>query len=786
MDPLLQPDKKSQENSQNTSTKSTILQPKLKPFIQPKLQQGSGYFTKSQGNKLPENVQSKMESSFGQDFSDVNIHTDSDNATKLGAKAYAQGKDVHFAPGEFQPNSKEGQELIGHELTHVVQQKEGKVQGGEVHGKDMVNQDVSLEKEADDAGKLASEGKSVEVKGSGNGVQRKVEGNIDQNLKSPYFVGIPELENVLDKKRVLAIGDTGAGVTALQKALIAMQVIRGLDWSDENHKYLVTLRKSDLSDTFGPKTHKSLAIVQTKFGLAGTGILDSTTLSLFDRITQTAPFADSFESLVEKLNGPVDEEKAIVEKEGGHFIPERKFDSDPEKKEFDDKKVEIAKYEYIAHHLAYLTASDNFEFSGEEKNILNKAGYSIKGSKFNLGKLGFQYLYLKSIKQGEDDIVAIRGTNPGTLDSDFATMYADTDPIAVGIKQYEMNRSMIDGFLNIGSARKIITGHSLGGGVAQLITAMHPDKISKVITFQSPGIGKEHLDQFNQYKGKKPEAEHHVVYGDLVDKAGEQSIPGKTYKHYFPGLQQLPTAEIKQDIIDPLFKNVLPELPPILEDLMDAVRALDGLVDSVNPFSPLAPDRSNAMLRPYNLLSLLGNGGKVFLDLSSLYEKELKDIIPKLTIMGGGLAAHGVKIISSSDFQEARATLGISDEYVKRPMNPTNPEKRGMAIEEVNWQLKTGVFEGYPFNEDRKIAEPVRDQVGEYLNKQYTTEQIQSILKTLSNLIEAIKIILKAKEKLMSNDESTLKEDALELKAGVQSFSSALNLLILFQDQIEK
>ncbi len=161
----------------------SIIQPKVRPLIQPlvqskirpmiainneKMAQAKLEKEKQESSsKMPEEVQAKMENSFGQDFSDVNIHDNSAKAEDMGAKAFAQGKDVHFAPGEFQPNTKQGQELIGHELTHVVQQKEGKVQGGDVNGKDMVNQDPSLEKEADDAGKLASEGKEVQVNGLG-------------------------------------------------------------------------------------------------------------------------------------------------------------------------------------------------------------------------------------------------------------------------------------------------------------------------------------------------------------------------------------------------------------------------------------------------------------------------------------------------------------------------------------------------------------------------------------------------------------------------------------------
>lgn len=78
-------------------------------------------------DKMPEDVQSKMEQSFGTSFNDVNIHTNDKSATDLGALAYTQGNNVHFAPGQYNPESKQGQELLGHELTHVVQQKQGRV-----------------------------------------------------------------------------------------------------------------------------------------------------------------------------------------------------------------------------------------------------------------------------------------------------------------------------------------------------------------------------------------------------------------------------------------------------------------------------------------------------------------------------------------------------------------------------------------------------------------------------------------------------------------------------------
>ncbi|MBL0700498.1 MAG: DUF4157 domain-containing protein [Desulfosarcina sp.] len=98
---------------------------------------------------LPDEVQSKMERSFNADFSDVRIHKNSSTAFEVGALAYTQGSDVHFAPGQFSPETSSGQRLLGHELTHVVQQREGRVQPTtEVAGLP-VNENPALEDEAD-------------------------------------------------------------------------------------------------------------------------------------------------------------------------------------------------------------------------------------------------------------------------------------------------------------------------------------------------------------------------------------------------------------------------------------------------------------------------------------------------------------------------------------------------------------------------------------------------------------------------------------------------------------
>jgi len=77
------------------------------------------------GQSLDGGTQNFMESRFGYDFSNVNVHTDADSDTlnrSLNARAFTTGSDVFFRSGEYNPNTSGGKELLAHELTHVVQQ----------------------------------------------------------------------------------------------------------------------------------------------------------------------------------------------------------------------------------------------------------------------------------------------------------------------------------------------------------------------------------------------------------------------------------------------------------------------------------------------------------------------------------------------------------------------------------------------------------------------------------------------------------------------------------------
>ncbi|WP_214628594.1 DUF4157 domain-containing protein [Paenibacillus agaridevorans] len=108
------------------------------------------------GKGMPEDLQAKMEQSFGADFSNVRIHVGS-QASQVGALAYTQGSDIHFAPGQYKPDSRDGQQLLGHELSHVIQQREGRVAPtAQLSTGHALNDSPALEQEADRMGAKAA------------------------------------------------------------------------------------------------------------------------------------------------------------------------------------------------------------------------------------------------------------------------------------------------------------------------------------------------------------------------------------------------------------------------------------------------------------------------------------------------------------------------------------------------------------------------------------------------------------------------------------------------------
>lgn len=83
---------------------------------------------RSGGQPLDNAARDYFEPRFGQDFSQVRVHTDADahrSAELFSALAYTSGQHIVFRAGHYQPGTTEGRKLLAHELTHTLQQEGG-------------------------------------------------------------------------------------------------------------------------------------------------------------------------------------------------------------------------------------------------------------------------------------------------------------------------------------------------------------------------------------------------------------------------------------------------------------------------------------------------------------------------------------------------------------------------------------------------------------------------------------------------------------------------------------
>ncbi len=205
------------EKSENSfSNKSTS-------FFLPSLNNSSPPIQRKKDESIPEELQAKMEDSFGQDFTNVNIQKNSQEAVDLNARAFTKGDSIHFAPGEFSPNSEKGRNLIGHEFAHVTQQRSGVVKPTKVMRKGFnIIDDKELESEADNFGKKAVSGESIpKYQSSSLGAKdtlRTIQTNknmvqLSEHTEEDHTSSVPHLMRILDE------GDTNS----IRAALVALQ-----------------------------------------------------------------------------------------------------------------------------------------------------------------------------------------------------------------------------------------------------------------------------------------------------------------------------------------------------------------------------------------------------------------------------------------------------------------------------------------------------------------------------------------------------------------------------------
>jgi len=143
---------------------------------------------------------------------------------------------------------------------------------------------------------------------------------------------------------------------------------------------------------------------------------------------------------------------------------------------------------------------------------------------------------IHAIHQGPPPaVVAFRGT------SEKRGIQDDTTKAGVGAYQFASNEGRIRDALGMTGGKAIVTGHSLGGSLAQLAATNYPGSVSRVVSFQAPGIPQEEVEKLRKHNAEAAPADkvsstHHRADGDLVHMAGEGLTDGDVYTYESKGI----------------------------------------------------------------------------------------------------------------------------------------------------------------------------------------------------------------------------------------------------------
>ena len=357
--------------------------------------QRKGKSTGPQG--LPAQMQANMEAMGGVDLSDVRVHRNSSKPAEIDAKAnavtvqtkqapiqqkteaFAQGSDIHLAPGM--------DKHLGHEAWHVVQQKQGRVQPTTSSGGVAINDSPQLEKEADDMGAKA------------------VQSNVTTTSPTQMNINTPQSNSVQQK------------VTQLKKHKISPGEIDMLGMDSDSSYFEVTSTISAQGLGTGyyeyrdyPMYHASPTVLHGgKLGNSneGTITIKSKADTLIDQnfgfyAQKVIDFVSTFKYETDR-SGTIHVYKDYSTKDDDRHVIKGKNDNNYR----NIKRVIPNATDSYAHNIALMSNQKNHTVSDEEKK--NKKSITDFGFDIGGGAKANTKLHLKMGVNGEEVIMLFGG-----------------------------------------------------------------------------------------------------------------------------------------------------------------------------------------------------------------------------------------------------------------------------------------------------------------------------------------------------------------------------------------
>lgn len=190
-----------------------------------------------------------------------------------------------------------------------------------------------------------------------------------------------------------------------------------------------------------------------------------------------------------------------------------------------------ALYEQMAHEFAYIDGA----IPASGMALLNHYQYRPVPVAAVHGQAGFQMRTFQptvQVSPNPTPVVAFRGTQFELSGEAVSDLAADADAGGIGVEQFFRNAGLIERHMRSAArsghnGKVIVTGHSLGGALAQIAAATYPDLIDQVVTFQSPGINRDLVERMSEHnRGARQRGErgvqstHYRAMGDIVPLAG--------------------------------------------------------------------------------------------------------------------------------------------------------------------------------------------------------------------------------------------------------------------------
>lgn len=361
----------------------------------------------SAGEPLAPELKEEMESRFGQDFSEVRVYTDAPAATaarNVDARAFTTGKRIYFAEGEYRPETARGRELLAHELTHIVQQRDGTATATGVGAFD-----DPFEREADRAAQEVMRGErpGVGLKGGGDAIRRA--GPPEQHKVAtkpvPTPLKVPALKtSPKDGNGLLGIYTRAAKARALRTTHAGRSSEEGTSTETLWNKWAATRPasffgkggKTDAAEKKlidGRRAHKCQVdhILELQVG----GADDPNNMRLLDgprNMTAGSRIAGQLKSLyaddtlMKGLGVPASEDKPILEFTS--VVIDGSPDADPECLDWELKRAggiaETSDSEYTIE--THISGSPASIFADDKKSIVNQSKYAVPGFQLDVGR----------------------------------------------------------------------------------------------------------------------------------------------------------------------------------------------------------------------------------------------------------------------------------------------------------------------------------------------------------------------------------------------------------------